>query len=209
MTNYASIYIVRHGESVWNEMKLLQGQHNSPLTRKGRDQAREMAQKLKEVDFNMIFSSDLARAEQTAHVLALKRKIAVQTTAALRERYFAKFEGRRPGADKELRQLFNEYEKSSPDKKWNFKTGGIESDEEIVSRVITLLREVAVANAGKNVLMVSHGGMMHVLLVHLGFGTHDEVHPWLIDNLAYIKLESDGVDFFIREVHGITKNGTV
>jgi len=190
-------------------MKILQGQRNSPLTRRGKEQAVHRALELKDIEFSAIFSSDLVRAEQTAHVLALKRKMAIQTTKALRERYFAKFEGRRPGVDKELRKLFKDYEAASPTDKWIMNRDGIESDEEVVSRVITLLREVAVAYAGKNVLMVSHGGMMHVLLVHLGYGTHEELHPWSISNLAYITLESDGVEFTIKEVHGIVKDSTV
>lgn len=201
-----TIYLVRHGESVWNMQKVLQGQHNSPLTKKGSSQAALLAQKFKDIKFEAVLSSDLSRAQQTAYVLLLKRRLAVLTTKALRERYFAKFEGKSAGTNKELRKLFADYEAAPPHEKWTMKTGGIESDEELVGRAITLLREVAVAYAGKKVLVVTHGGLMHLVLIHLGFATHDELHPWLISNLAYVILESDGVDFFVRKVKGIRKD---
>jgi alpha-ribazole phosphatase len=59
--NYCIIYLVRHGETEWNVKKITQGQSESYLTEKGVEQAKETAEKLKDVKFDAIFSSDLNR----------------------------------------------------------------------------------------------------------------------------------------------------
>ncbi|MBI3069752.1 MAG: histidine phosphatase family protein, partial [Candidatus Levybacteria bacterium] len=61
-------------------------------------------------------------------------------------------------------------------------------------RFITFLREISVAYAGKTLLIVTHGAMIRILLIHLGVGSYDDFIA--IPNTAYIKLASDGVDFF-------------
>jgi len=75
----------------------------------------------------------------------------------------------------------------------------IENDEEIASRMFTYLREIAVAYQGKTILIVSHGGVMRILLNHLG----KNAPHGAASNTAYVKLESDGVEFFIKETKGI------
>ena len=62
-----------------------------------------------------------------------------------------------------------------------------------------------IGNPGKTILVVSHGGVMRYLLIHLGFGTYTNLPTGSIGNTAYIKLETDGVDFFVKETKGITK----
>ena len=80
-----------------------------------------------------------------------------------------------------------------------------ESNDEIASRMLNFLREIAVTYAGKNVLVVSHGSIIRAFLMSIGFATYDQLRPEHIENTAYVKLESDGVDFFIKETKGINK----
>jgi broad specificity phosphatase PhoE len=81
-----------------------------------------------------------------------------------------------------------------------------ETGEEMNTRFLLFLRELAMGYTGKTILVVSHGDMMRNLLVHLGWGSHIELRGNTIVNTAYIKLETDGVDFFVTETKGITKN---
>jgi len=60
-----------------------------------------------------------------------------------------------------------------------------------------------VAYPKKNVLVVTHGAVMGTLLIHLGFINPDDILPGWITNTAYIILDSDGVDFFVKETYGI------
>src|SRR5262245_33677433 len=85
--------IVRHGETDWNKKKLIQGQTNISLNETGEKQAKKIATKFKEINFDLAFSSDLLRAKRTTEIIALEKHLAVETTKALRERTFGKLEG--------------------------------------------------------------------------------------------------------------------
>jgi broad specificity phosphatase PhoE len=201
--NYCTIYLTRHGETEWNEKKLIQGIKDIPLNKKGEKQAIVLGKKLKNIKFDAIFSSDLIRAKKTAEIILLEKKLAVQMTKALRERYFGKYQGQsfKEEKNKNIRDLINKL-KSAPQSSKN----EVESDEAIIGRLFTFLREVAVAYQGKIVLVVTHGGPIKTLLIHLGWGTYENFSEGGIDNLACIVIESDGVDFFIKETNGVTKN---
>lgn len=193
-----SFYLIRHGETEWNVAKRVQGNSDSPLTENGLLQARDLAKELKKIKFDLAFSSDLLRAKRTAEIITLEHELAVATTDTLRERNFGKFEGKSNTA---LKTLFELLDKMEENLRFSYSEGDMESDEEVVTRLITFLRETAIANPGKNILTVSHGGVLRMLLIHTGYGTYKSIKH--IANTAYIKLETDGSDIFVRETKGI------
>lgn len=197
--NKSLIYIVRHGETMWNSKKIVQGQKDSPLTQNGIIQAKELAKELKKINFDLIFSSDLLRAKQTADIIAAEHKLAVETTKLLRERNFGEFEGKPLEALLSFDKLFN---KLKDEEKYTYKSSPkVESDEEIVTRIITFLREAAITHAGKRILVVSHGGIMRSFLIKFGAAAYKD--RLFIRNTGYIKLETDGVDFDIKKIKGV------
>jgi len=200
---YCIIYFTRHGETEWNVKKLIQGIVDIPLNKKGEEQAKILGEKLKNIKFDAVFSSNLIRAKRTAEIILLEKKLAVQTTKALRERYFGKYQGQSFG-DKNSKNILSLISKLKlvPQSVKN----EIESDEAIIGRLFTFLREITVAYQGKTVLVVTHGGPILTLLIHLGWSTYENFSEGGIDNLSYVILESDGVDFFIKETFGIRKN---
>ncbi len=204
---YCTLYIVRHGETVWNIEGRFQGHMDSPLTEKGKQQARELGRKLNNITFDEVFSSDLGRAKHTAELIVLEKKLAVKTTKALRERSFGKFEGKPLDSyHLELKDLLIIYNKLSAKERFSTSpTPERETDASVMSRIITFMREIAVAYKGKTVLMVSHGGAMRTLLIHLGYAKDGELVFNAVKNSAYIKLRSDGVDFFIDKVEGVER----
>jgi broad specificity phosphatase PhoE len=143
------------------------------------------------------------RAKQTAEIIALEHELEVETTKALRERTFGNLEGKSHDVFKKLDPILDSLDdKARYSYKFNSNMG-MESDEEVMSRFLTFLREIAVANPGKTILVATHAGPMWMFLVKLGFYSYK---GWIsINNLAYIKLESDGVDFFVKETSGIEK----
>lgn len=193
----STIYIARHGETQWNVQKKIQGHTDSPLTKNGIIQAKNLATELKEISFSAVYSSDLLRAKRTAEFVALERELIVETTEALRERNFGKYEG----SQKRVLELLEEL----ASKNISYETEGIETDEKITERVITFLREISVAYPGKTVLVITHGGILIRLLRHLGYFTTEQLKEYKIGNTAWIKLESDGVDFFIKETKRIER----
>ncbi|MDE6591184.1 MAG: histidine phosphatase family protein, partial [Oscillospiraceae bacterium] len=79
------LYLVRHGQSVGNEKQLFFGVRDHPLTELGREQARQAADKLREVEFTRCVSSDLARAFDTALICTEGRGVSPEPDPDLRE----------------------------------------------------------------------------------------------------------------------------
>lgn len=201
-TSYTTFYIVRHGQTDWNAKHLLQGQIDIPLNEAGEKQAEELGKHLHTIHFDAVYSSDLLRAKRTAEIIILEKKLAVMTHAFLRERKLGIFEGqhisRIDAFNKEVATL-------SHAARFRYKEGpDAESDEEIVSRFITFCREIAIANPKKTILVVTHSGVMRAFLIHLGWGNYKTFsYKRAIHNGAYLKIATDGIDFFIKETYGI------
>lgn len=202
--NYCTMYVVRHGETDWNVLDLIQGQTDTMLTKNGEIQAKEAARELGKIHFDAVFSSDLIRARRTAEIISLEKKIAVQTTKLLCERNYGSLQGKSHSTLKEIDKL---YDALKEEERFSFKPfPDVESDEEVVGRFITFAREVAVANAGKTILVVAHGGLMRIFLMHLRFANFKKSAVKTISNGGYVKLKTDGVDFFVEETVGIKKD---
>lgn len=201
-----TFYIVRHGETEWNVKKLIQGHKDSPLTLNGIKQAKNLSLNLKNIPFEAVFSSDLLRAKTTAEIIAVERTLIITTNRALRERSFGSLDGI-PSItfQNKLKRLIKKRDRLDEEEKKAFRFHPeVENDEELISRVLLFLREVSLAYPRKNILIVTHSGVMRTLLVHLGFFSYSD-HT-IIKNASYIKLESDGVNFFVKETNGISKS---
>lgn len=89
-----TIYIARHGETDWNRRGRFQGQTDIPLNEMGRAQARALAERLASAGIGGVVASDLARARQTAEIVAEMLSIPlVHLEPDVRERGFGVFEG--------------------------------------------------------------------------------------------------------------------
>ena len=198
-----TFYIVRHGQTDWNAQKIIQGQLDIPLNETGEKQAKEVAEKFKNIKFDLVFSSDLLRAKRTAEIITLEHKLAVETTNVLRERAFGEMEGKSSKVFFAYRDLLNALTHEERQHKKPYEN--FESDHELTTRVITFLRETAITHQGKNILVATHGGILRMILLHLGHFDYKTIEKYMFDNLSYIKLTSDGVDFFVEETSGIIK----
>ncbi len=201
-------YLMRHGESEGNVNHILQGQNNdSQLTDNGILQAQQRAKQLSHVKFDLAFSSDLIRAHKTAQIVASEHQLAVKTSRLLREMTFGRYDGKK--VDEffaELRDLLDEHYQLSPELRFKHKVKpDIESDEEMMARLITFLRQTALAYPGKTALVVSHGAIIRTLLIHLGWGSYEELAHGAIKNTGYMVLQSVGVEFKVLETVGIEK----
>lgn len=199
-----NIYLVRHGETDWNVKKLIQGHKDSKLTQNGYMQAINAAEKLKNIHFDEVFSSDLSRAHNTAKIITQERNLAIKMNQLLREKSYGNYEGREYGIFRaELKAYTDEFESLSDDKKWAFEYPTIETDEKVVERMLRFIREVSFAYRGKNILVVTHAGIIGLLLIHLGIWTYKDQYVKNIGNASFLRLESDGIDFFVKEADGI------
>lgn len=89
-----TLYLVRHGETVDNKAQIMQGQTNGQLNETGREQAREVRDKMKDVAIDAFVASDLWRAVETCTIIAEPHGQQVVTTPLLRERDWGGFTGK-------------------------------------------------------------------------------------------------------------------
>ena len=201
---FTTIYIVRHGQSESNGNPSWLGT-DPALTPLGREQIVAASAKLHHIQFDAIFSSDLKRALQSAEIYNRERQLAHSIHEILRERSFGRI-FQSSDAKEQLEELHQKYISLSEAEKWTYRhTPEMETDEEAVTRFITFLREVAVAYAGKTILIIGHGNLMRDFLVKLGYATFAEIPPESLANAGTICVESDGVEFQVKEVTGLKR----
>ena len=88
------IYFVRHGETDWNKERKIQGQVDIPLNEFGRHLARETAKGLRDVPFDVCFTSPLGRARETAQIILQGRDVPILEDKRILEMNFGVLEGK-------------------------------------------------------------------------------------------------------------------
>ena len=88
------IYFVRHGETDWNKERKIQGQVDIPLNEFGRHLARETAKGLRDVPFDVCFTSPLGRARETAEIILQGRDVPILEDKRILEMNFGVLEGK-------------------------------------------------------------------------------------------------------------------
>lgn len=154
------LLLVRHGETDWNVARRWQGHSDTPLNDAGREQARRLAGELDPVD--VVYSSDLARARETAEILAARLGVEVRPDERLRERGFGAWEGLTMA---EIEERFLEEHRA-----WLGGTGVGAGDAEpldaFAARVADFVGEVLDRHPDEAVLVVSHGGTIRAIHAH-------------------------------------------
>ena len=157
MTEPATIYFVRHGESEANAARRFAGRSDSPLTERGREQAKAVADALAKVHFARIVSSPLSRCRDTALVIAQRQQLPVDLEPDLVEIDV----GDRTGSPfDEVRGL----------PEWR-DDGFVawprgETLDQVLDRAQRVVARIATENAGQRVLVVGHGGVTRILMSH-------------------------------------------
>jgi len=150
------IIFVRHGETDWNLEGRVQGNANVPLNRKGLEQAKRVAVRLKNEKIDAIYSSDLERARQTANEIAKYHKAKVRCSKFLRERKFGELEGMLNSGYKKIRD-----ESGLP--KYLYRPPGGENYPDLQKRAEKFLAAIK-KRPGQNILVVSHGGVIRTFI---------------------------------------------
>jgi 2,3-bisphosphoglycerate-dependent phosphoglycerate mutase len=182
------VYLVRHGLSTWNRLRLTQGQTvHPPLTPDGVCQSRRAGEAIAEdlsasgrcVD--RIVSSDLVRALQTALVLGCRLDAEVKAEPRLREQHLGYLEGR--GYD-ETWAAADQHDWSDP----ALPVAGGESVRDVHQRMADVLGEQPATDV---VVLVSHGDAIRVALAHLT-GVPPQEAPWVeVANGAVARFDGE------------------
>jgi len=150
-------FILRHGETPYqlqNEIILYPWPEPEPilLTKRGKEQIKKIAEKLKKEKIDLIFSSDIPRTRQTAEIVSQELGgVEIIFDKRLREKDAGIFKGR---PKKEYNEFFSKKEKKE---KFTKSPPGGESWNEVKKRMLQFINEVDRKYKGKNILIVSHG----------------------------------------------------
>ncbi len=157
------IILIRHGETEWNSQKRMQGHSNSDLSEVGRGQIQALGELMKNVSFDHIYSSDSLRARQTAEAITQYSGHTLQFDQRIREKNLGVFEG----------LTSTEAKERHPEIYRLFKTAGAnyvidegESTQQLLERALEFIEEIRLRHPQERVVMVTHGGVVRVLMKH-------------------------------------------
>ena len=173
--------MLRHGETLWNREGKMQGQADVELSEHGREQAREVASELTQYAFDVVWSSPLSRALETARTAASVQGLEVHVDARLGEIDMGDWAGK----------TWVEVSKTHPERVERLRAGedfrrsdAGETAEEMARRGTRALHDIAAQHPDQTVLVATHGFFTRVTVASLlglsgfgrGLGTMSNAH---------------------------------
>lgn len=170
------VYLIRHGRTEWNDLGLLQGWQDSPLTEQGILGAKQTGAALADVPFAACYSSQLKRAQDTANYILGSRPIPHFHHQGLNEINFGLWEGK---AVTEMEKHPEYLQLRHEPKNYQALASQGETVEQLYQRVNAAFWEIVARHQdGKQILLVAHGLMLTLLTAILnGIHWHDFRNP--------------------------------
>lgn len=180
------LFLVRHGETIWNKELKYQGHTDTPLSEEGLRQAELVAARLAGEKIDTVYASDLSRAMITAEMIASRHGLTVGAETDLREIKFGHWEGLTydrivDGWSDEMSRLYTNTDE--------VRIPGGETFHELKARATGAITRLVEKHRGQNIVVVSHGGTIRTIIcaildIHLN-------HVWDIrqDNTAVNIIE--------------------
>lgn len=195
-----TVYLTRHGETRWNIENRLQGSMDSPLTEKGIRQASLLGERLKDIDFQAIYSSPSERAIQTARYITLEKHAPIHTVEDLKEINFGDWEGK----TKEEIVLNHDIEYQNfwtCPHTYNHIPHNGEGLSDFKQRVERAVRKLISENDNKNVLIVTHAVVIRAIMAFtMNIPTEIMWDPPFIHGTSLTILDWDGEQFNVKMI---------
>ncbi len=169
------IYVMRHGQTVWNAIGRIQGWSKNRLSKHGKEQVEAASKKFANVKFDVIFASPIMRTMQTANIMNQPHKLQIIKDNRLIEKKKGVFVGRLKSTLTEEEQLLR---KEDP------KAVGGETFEEIYERTSSFVEHLKKNFQNKTVLIVTHLSIANCIEALLRYQKFDKVE---FDNLIKFK----------------------
>lgn len=216
----AILYLMRHGQTILNKAERVQGWCDGVLTRDGVEAAINVGLGLSDVEFKAAYSSDLGRAVKTARIVIKENKassnLKLKELEGLREVCFGKYEGEREIVlAKDMLRHFNVSSMEEALEKDDFQkqfcdccaaldeTKEAEDFDTASKRIMKTIEEICMENSddnGGNVLVVSHGGIIRLIIDCLdkSFNIRN------LDNSSISKIIYENGSFTVESVNDIS-----
>jgi enolase len=195
-----ALYVMRHGESLWNKENKFTGWVDVDLSEQGKKEAISAGLQLKNIHFDHIITSDLKRTQQTA-VLVIdgrpeqeKEKIIFNITECIKERNYGDLAGivkselKKKYGDEQMHKWRRSYSEAPPNG---------ESLHDVKLRVGQFYDSfiAPLLEQNKNILMVAHGNTLRALFVHLGFKDEKTIEDFELATATPIKIDTYNLTF--------------
>jgi broad specificity phosphatase PhoE len=176
------VLLLRHAETDWNRERRFQGRRDIPLSPAGREQAESAARLLAATPLTAVWSSPLARARETATLIAAPHGLGVQVEEAVTEMDFGEWVGlTRDEVKTRFPEALSAWAETPAAARWP----GAETLEQVRARALAGLARLRAAHQGQTICLVSHGITSRVLILEaLGLGP---------DRLWSLQISSTGI----------------
>ena len=192
-----TVYLVRHGQTAWNKEEVFRGRADIPLNETGRKEALLTGQYLKGVKVDLVYSSSLSRAVETAEAIARHQGKEVQILDGLIDIHFGRWQG---VSHEEVRERYGDLYRQWKDTPHLIRFPGGESLEEVRERALRVIYEAIQNHADETLVMVSHRVVNKILLC--GFLGLDNSHFWQIgQDTGCINILEFGEGFTLRRLN--------
>lgn len=174
-----SLYVTRHGETDYNVDYLVCGISKAKLTTKGKEQAKQLGEKLKEINYQYLYVSPLQRAIDTAMLATSNQEIEMIIEPRICEINFGIYEGKLRSHDGFLTNKYN----------LAYRYPGGESFIELCVRVYSFLEEIKKQAIDHDVLLVCHGAVCRAIHTYFTDMSNDDIFHYAIDNCQLLKYD--------------------
>lgn len=191
----AYLILVRHGESEWNAKGLWTGLTDISLSEKGKEEAQIAAQEIQDIPLDMVFTSDLKRAQETADIIThqLATDSPLIKNKALNERDYGELTGKNKW---DLKKEFGDEKFTLLRRSFDYPISGGETLKDVYNRVIPYYKTIIEPElmAGKNVLIAAHGNSIRALIKYL-----DNISD---EDIAHLEVATGEVYVYIIDSEG-------
>ena len=157
------LYFMRHGETVWNTERRYQGMTDIELSEEGLRQAECAAKRFKNIKIDKIYASPLKRAMKTAEKIAEEKGLEIISEDDFREIHFGEWEGK---TVPELTEKYGESYTNFIREPHQYGFPGEGSVENVINRIKPGIDRLIAEEKG-NVLIVSHGGIIRLMIMYI------------------------------------------
>ena len=156
-----NLYFFRHGETEWNRLKRFQGSEDIPLNQTGKEQAKLLSERLNRLPIEMVISSDLLRAAETARIAFAENPLPTMHFPQLREADLGDMEGmfRKDFLKNFGEDMWQQWVSPHP-KHLDFKFPGGETKRETRQRVIDCIEQHISQTVHEHIAVSTHGGVI-------------------------------------------------
>jgi len=191
----ALLVLIRHGQSTWNKENRFTGWIDVPLAEEGVEEAKQVAKKIKDIHFDISYTSVLKRANDTLEIILKENNwhIKIIKNKALNERMYGDLQGKNKD---EIKKIYGEKQFLLWRRSYDIAPPNGESLKDTAARVIPFFQKHILKDLkkNKNVLVVAHGNSLRALVMYLDKLSPDEVIELNIPTaIPYVyEFDSDG-----------------